>query len=112
MPKPSWNSKPADLTQVNDLLGQIERLRKKGLTGVTVVYSWVTRRIQPLQRRANLGFNYAGEKDPGRLTTDLITKPDALRRVNRVLDGVDGEPKHIKTFHLNKRPREVFCSSS
>ena len=46
----------------------------------------------------NLGFDYAGEGDPGRLTTDLITKLDALRQVSRVLDGVDGEPNVSRPF--------------
>lgn len=41
------------------------------------------------------------------MTTDLLTSPDALRRVSRVLDGVTEEPKCVKDFRLNKRPREI-----
>ena len=107
IPKPSWKSKAQNLDQNNDLLGKIEYLKKKGLTGATVMMNWVIRRIQPLQHRVNPKFSYVGEGDPGRLTTDLITSPDALRQVGRVLDGVTGEPKCIKDFRLNKRPREV-----
>ena len=65
------------------------------------------RRIQPLQQRKNLGFDFAGEDDPSRFTPDKISHADALRRVCRVLDGVDVMPVCGGDFRLNKRPREV-----
>ena len=65
------------------------------------------RRIQPLQQRKYLGFDYTGEDDPSRFTPDKISHAYALRRVCRVLDGVDVMPVCGGDFQLNKRPREV-----
>lgn len=85
-PKASWNPKGQNLAQINDLIGKIEHLKKKGLTGTSVMMNWIYRRIQPLQHRANFGFLYAGDDDPGHLTIDKITEADALHRVCRVLE--------------------------
>ena len=55
-------------SQVQKLRGALERLKKIGVTGDSVVYSFLGRRIQPLQRRVNPGFRYEGVNDPSRFS--------------------------------------------
>jgi len=104
VPKPSWNSMSENLIQINDLLDEIDHLKKKKLTGASVVANWMCRQIQPLQQQTNFGFVYTSEDDPSRFTPDKITQADALWRVCRVLDGVDEAPVCGGDFCLNKRP--------
>ena len=57
------------MDQVNFLLGEIERLKvDHQITGVSVLALWPLRRVQPLQRRVYLAFEYTGEEDPTRYT--------------------------------------------
>ena len=95
------------LAQVNELLDMIDHLKKMKITGASVVGNWVMRRIQPLQKRANLGYEYTGEGDPSCLDSKKISDADALRLVSRVLDGVEARPVLGEDFRHNSRPREV-----
>ena len=67
VPKSCWNAKVEDLAQVNQLLDIIDHLKKMKITGASVVGYSAMRRIQLLQKRANLGYDYTGEDDPSRL---------------------------------------------
>ena len=51
-----WNKKPVDESQISELLERIAVLRQSMLTGVTIVFDWIKRRIQPLQARESFGF--------------------------------------------------------
>ena len=63
--RPSWNSRGGRRDQVNFLLGEIERLKEdQQITGVSMVAHWSLRRVQPLQWRVHLAFQYMGEEDP------------------------------------------------
>ena len=64
--------------------------------------------IQLLQQIVHLGYQYTGEQDPTRYSSDKISQADAMRRVNRVLKDVVGVPNIGGTFRLDKRPREVL----
>ena len=59
-----WNKGPVDESQIPDLLKWIEDLRRDKMTGAAVVMDWMKRRLQPLQNRAKLGFEYLGVIDP------------------------------------------------
>ena len=107
VPRTSWNVTVEDLAQVNELLDMIDHLKKMKITGASVVGNWVMRRIQPLQKRANLGYEYTGEDDPSRLDSKKISDADALCLVSRVLDGVEARPVLGEDFQHNSRPREV-----
>ena len=65
-------------------------------------------RIQPLQRRVNLGFQYAGEVDPSRYTQTKITKDDLMDRVLGLLKNVPETANVAGTFNVVRRPREVL----
>ena len=66
------------------------------------------RRIQPLQRRVNLGFRYTGEADPSRYTRTKISEDDLKDRVTRLLKNVPVRANIVGVFSAGKRPREVL----
>ena len=66
------------------------------------------RRIQPLQRRVNLGFQYAGETDPSRYTRTKITEDDLKDRVLGLLKNVAGTTNIAGTFSAGRRPWKVL----
>ena len=66
------------------------------------------RRIQPLQRRVNLGFQYAGEANPSRYTRTKITEDDLKDWMLELLKNVPGIANITGTFSVVKRPREVL----
>jgi hypothetical protein len=45
-----WIVSPRDMSQVNDLLERIIKLITEGVTRASVIYSWIGRRIQTLQK--------------------------------------------------------------
>ena len=61
-------------------------LKNKGITGDHVVFSFVSRRIQPLQRRKHPAFRYEGVKEPTRLTPEAISRAEVVKRCCKVLD--------------------------
>ena len=66
------------------------------------------RRIQLLQRRVNLGFQYTGDADPSRYTRTKITEDDLKDRVLELLKNVPGTANIAGTFSAVKHPREVL----
>ena len=98
-----------NLDQINNLLGDIDRLKKEwNLSGSLVVANWMNRRIQPLQQQAHFEYQYIGEKDPSRFTANKITQVDVTRQVNRVLVGVTVVPNIGGDFRSTKRPLEII----
>ena len=51
-----------------------------------MVFSFVSRRIQPLQRRKHPAFRYEGTKDPTRLSLEAMSHSEVVRRCCKVLD--------------------------
>jgi hypothetical protein len=76
--------------------------------GTSVIVHWILRRIQPLQRRVHLGFQYTGEGDPTRYTRAKIFEADLKGRVDRLLKNVVWKPSLSGTFRAGRRPREVL----
>ena len=63
----SWSSKGPGGEQVDLILKAIAHLKNKGITGDHVVFSFVSRRVQPLQHRKHPVFRYEGTQDPTRM---------------------------------------------
>src|SRR6185503_13618141 len=63
-----WYTRAENGDQVAELLQRITERRKEGVTGATVVASWLRRQVQPLQCHNNLGFEYTGLYDPSRFS--------------------------------------------
>ena len=97
------------MDQVNFLLGEIERLKAdQQITGVSVVAYWSLRRVQPLQQRVHLAYQYTGEEDPTRYTRDKISEDELQDRVAVLLKNIDWRPSLSGAFRADRRPREVL----
>jgi hypothetical protein len=92
--RPEWNTElpRADLDQVDELLAIIAAHKEIGVTGASVMFSFFKRRIQPIQQRHTLGFEYIGAEDPSRMCVEELTDDAALIRVRRVLLDMDTVP--------------------
>jgi hypothetical protein len=97
----------ANMDQVEELLALIVVLKAEGVTGASVLYSFFKRRIQPIQHRVRLGFEYQGTEDPSRLCAEEISDAAALGRVKRVLLDVDAVPYVPKLFSAQNPPNPV-----
>jgi hypothetical protein len=89
-----WNLEPSggEMDQVKELLDVIEAQKKKGVTGASVMFAFYKRRVQPIQQRHRLGFEYTGPADPSRMCAEDLPNEVALQRVQRVLLDVDAVP--------------------
>jgi len=107
--KPSWNSRGGNVDQVNFLLGEIERVKADHrICGASEIAHWSMQRIQPLQQRIRLGFQYTGGADPSRYTRTKISEDDLKDQVLELLKNVPGMANVARTFIAARRPREVL----
>jgi len=107
--KSSWNSKGSGGDQVNFLLEEIERLKADHqICGASVIAHWLMRRIQPLQRRVHLGFQYTGVADPSCYSRSKITEDDLKDRVLGLLKNMAGTANIARTFSAGRHSREVL----
>ena len=59
-----WYALAGNADQVEELLERIAKRQREGVTGATIVSSWLRRQVQPLQSRIHSGFEYTGLYDP------------------------------------------------
>jgi hypothetical protein len=64
------------MDQVKELLGVIEAQKKEGVTGASVMFAFYKHRVQPIQQRHCLGFEYTGPADPSRMCAEDL--PDEV----------------------------------
>jgi hypothetical protein len=104
-----WNLKLSrgDRDQVEELLEFIEANKLMGVTGAFVMFSFFKRRVQPIQQRHQLGFEYTGSKDPSRICAEELSDDAALLRVRRVLLDVDAIPYIPELFSARNAPMPV-----
>jgi hypothetical protein len=95
-----WNLEPSgmEMIQVKELLEAIEAQKKEGVTGASVMFSFYKRRVQPIQQRCCLGFEYTSPADPSRMCTEEVPDEVALQRVQRVLLDVNAVP-YVPTLY-------------
>ncbi|KAK1648177.1 hypothetical protein QYE76_065982 [Lolium multiflorum] len=77
---------------------RICKLTEEGLTGKDLTMSWFTRRIQPLQHRDRLMFQYTGRDDPMRACKDNLSA-DAIDKRIRLLIKI---PRDLHIHVCNK----------
>jgi hypothetical protein len=80
------------MDRVEELLDIIAARKEMGVTGASVMFSFFKRRVQPIQQRHILGFEYKGAEDPSRMCAEELSDEAALTRVRRVLLDVDTVP--------------------
>jgi len=96
--------------QVGELLKRIAKRRREGVTGATVVSSWLRRQIQPLQCRSHLGFEYTGLYDPSRFSSEKTSRDEAMVLLYNLFEGVSSIPVLPDLFCVNNFPKQVrFC---
>ena len=78
------------------------------ITGASVVAHWTIRRVQPLQRRVHLAFEYTGEEDPTRYSRKKISEDDLENRVTALLKNVEWRPSLSGAFRAGRHFREVL----
>jgi hypothetical protein len=93
------------------LWGTLEKLKNIGVTGDSVVYSFLVRRVQPLQHWIHPGFRYEGLDDPSRFSSEKINQFELLKRCCKVLDGFDMSPKFPKLFCAANPLENTWVSS-
>jgi hypothetical protein len=96
-----------EMMQVRELLDTIEAQKKKGVTGASVMFSFCKRRVQPIQQRHCLGFEYTGPADPSCMCAEELPDEVALQRVQRVLLDVDAVPYVPTLFSAQNPPKPV-----
>jgi hypothetical protein len=69
--------------------------------------SFFKRRIQPIQQRHTLVFEYMGAEDPSRMCAEELTDDAALIRVTRVLLDVNTVPYILELFSAQNPPEPV-----
>ncbi|KAK1696519.1 hypothetical protein QYE76_013216 [Lolium multiflorum] len=97
---PAWTQCPhfSDSPQLTRAVRRICKLTEEGLTGKDLTLSWFTKRIQPLQHRDRLMFQYTGRDDPMRATKDNLSA-DAIDKRIRVLIKI---PRELHVHVCNK----------
>jgi len=82
------------------------------LTGETIMFDWMKRRIQPLQARESLGFQYQGTTNPSRYSKEEISDDVVFSRIQRLLKNVNRIPVVPGTFSAANPPKQVLDKSS
>ena len=95
---------------MGELLRKIARQWKEGVTGATVVSSWLRRRVQPLQFRSHLGFEYTGLHDPSRFSSEKTCRDEAMVLLYNLFEGVTSMPELLDLFQVSDLPKQVRLS--
>jgi hypothetical protein len=95
------------MDQVKELLELITVHKEAEVTGASVMMSFFKRRIQPIQQRLTLGFEYMGTEDPSRMFTEELGDDAALVHVKRILPDVETVPYIPAGFSAQNRPPSV-----
>jgi hypothetical protein len=97
---PAWSHCPhlSESPQLTRAVRRICKLTEEGLTGKDLTLSWFTKRIQPLQHRDRLMFQYTGRDDAMRATKDNLSA-DAIDKRIRLLIKV---PRELHVHVCNK----------
>jgi hypothetical protein len=107
-----WNTElpRVDLDQVDELLAIIAPHKEIGVIRASIMFSFFKRRIQPLQQRHTLGFEYIVAEDSSRMCAEELSDDAALTRVRQVLLDVDAVPYVPQLFSAQNPPKQVlFC---
>ena len=106
----NWTSIGPSGQQVECLLRVIAQVKNKGVTGDHVVFSFVSRRIQPLQHRQHPSFRYEGIEDATRMSPEPMAHSDVIRKCCKVLDNFDKSLKLPTLFWAKNPPENAWVS--
>ena len=103
----SWLSNGPGGKQVDCILKAIAHLKNKGVTGDHVVFSFVRRRVQPLQLRKHPAFRYVGTQDPTRMSPEPMAQFEVVKRC---CDNFDKSLKLPTLFWAKNPPENAWVS--
>ena len=95
---------------MGELLKRIAKRRREGVTGATVVSSWLRRQVQPLQFRSHLGFEYTGLHDPSRFSSEKTSRDEAMVLLYSLFEGVTSLPELPDLFRASNPLKQVWFS--
>jgi hypothetical protein len=106
---PEWNTglSKGDMDEVDELLAIIAARKEIGVTSASVIFSFFKHRIQPIQQRHTLSFEYMGSEDPSRMCVEELFNDAALLRVKRVLLDVNTVPYVPELFSAQNPPQPI-----
>ena len=76
------------------------------------MFDWMKRRIQSLQARESLGFQYQGTTDPSRYSKEEISDDVVFSRIQRLLKNVNNILVVPGTFSAASPSKQVLDKSS
>ena len=104
----SPKSERAGGEQVDCILKAIAHLKNKGITRDHVVFSFVSRWVQPLQHQKHPAFRYEGTQDPTRMSPEPMAQSEVVKRCCKVLDNFDKSLKLPTLFWANNPPENAW----
>ena len=75
-----------------------------------MVFSFVSRRVQPLQHRQHPAFRYEGTQDPTRMSPESMAQSEAVKRCYKVLDNFDKSLVLPALFSVVNPPEKSWVS--
>jgi len=97
--------------QVTCLLEALAKLKKNGVTGDHVVFSFLSRRLQPLQHQTHPAFRYEGTKDLSRMSPEPMAESILIKRCCKVLDNINKSLILPSLFWAGNPPEKVWVRS-
>ena len=91
----SWSEKPEHLEQISEILGMIPW---KKLDGPSMVGSFISRWIQPYQRRVHPGYEYQGSADPTRTRQGALDKNEVRARIGELFNLAN--PNYVRLIDI------------
>ena len=102
------NGKSSGGKQVEAILRVIATVKNKGVIGDHVVFSFISRRVQPLQLRKHPAFRYEGKQDPTRMSPEPMSQSEVIKRCCKVLDNFDKSLMLPNLFWAQNPPENAW----
>jgi hypothetical protein len=82
----AWNEQPELAGQVEELMALLPWNR---LDGPAVAGNFISRRVQPCQRRVHTGYEYQGSSNQTRMCSEDVDHDKVVRRIRELFNLVD-----------------------
>ena len=79
-----------EIAQTDEYISRIEELKDTGLTGVQLSGIFLKLRIEPLQTRAQLMWEYRGVEDTSRVRTDELSSTELETFLRNIIKSTTG----------------------
>jgi hypothetical protein len=100
----AWNERPKLTGQVEEL---VALLPWNHLDGPAMAGNFISRRVQPCQRRVHAGYEYQGSADQTRMRSEDLDHDEVIRRIGELFNLADqgySSPSKIQHAYKLIRP--------